>query len=33
MRSLFSKRGVVLKKLLVDLHVGLANDLVVGDRW
>ena len=33
MRSLFSKGCVLLKKLLVDLHVGLANDFVVGDRW
>ena len=33
MRSLFSKRCVLTKKLLIDLHVGLSNDFVVGDRW
>ena len=33
MRSLFLKRCALLKKLLVDLHVGLSNDFVVGDRW
>ena len=33
MRPSFSERCVLLKQLLVDLHVGLANDLVVGDRW
>ena len=33
MRSLFSNGRVLLKKLLVDLHVGLSNDFVVGDRW
>ena len=33
MRSLFSKRRVFLKQLLVDLHVGLSNDFVVGDQW
>ena len=33
MRSLFSNGSVPLKKLLIDLNVGLANDFVVGDRW
>ena len=33
MRSLFSNGRVLLKKLLVDLDVGLSNDFVVGDRW
>ena len=33
MRSLFSKRCVLSKQLLIDLHVGLSNDFVVGDRW
>ena len=33
MRSLFSNGCVLLKKLLVDLNVGLSNDFVVGDRW
>ena len=33
MRSLFSNGCVLLEKLLVDLHVGLSNDFVVGDRW
>ena len=33
MRSLFSNRCALLKKLLVDLHVGLSNDFLVGDRW
>ena len=30
---MFSKRCVFLKQLLVDLHVGLTNDFIVGDRW
>ena len=30
---MFSKRRVLLKQLLIDLHVGLSNDFVVGDRW
>ena len=33
MRSLFSNGCVLAKKLLLDLHVGLSNDFVVGDRW
>ena len=33
MRSLFSNGRVLLKKLLVDLHIGLSNDFVLGDRW
>ena len=33
MGSLFSNGCVLLKKLLVDLHIGLSNDCVVGDRW
>ena len=33
MGSLFSNGRVLLKKLLVDLDVGLSNDFVVGDRW
>ena len=33
MRSLFSNGCVLLKKLLVDLDVGLSNGFVVGDRW
>ena len=33
MRSFFSNGNVLMKKLLIDLNVGLSNDLVVGDRW
>ena len=33
MRSLFSEGCILMKRLLIDLHVGLSNDFVVGDRW
>ena len=33
MRSMFLSGGVLAKKLLIDLHVGLPDDFIVGDRW